>query len=412
MPHKFCDLKAEYFNWKIIMHPIQSPLHSEHVAHKRVLLRADLNVPLKNGSIISDKRLKALMPTLNLILEKNGKIILLTHIDRPEKIDPSLSTKILIPWLTQHGYSVAFESDLNKAYEKSFHDPKTILLIENLRFLPGEKTGDTNLAKSLARLGDLYVNDAFGMIHRTDCSVVALPQLFPPHKRIFGLLIEKELKQAQVLLKNPAPPYTLIIGGNKIRDKIPLMQKLLPQLDFILLCPAIVFTFLHAQNRATGDSLVDQEAIESCKKIIETAKKSTVKIVVPTDYVVSRGSLKGPYMLKKSDDLSYGDYGITIGPETQILFANIIKQSKSCLYNGLMGDLKSPESLQATQAIFQAMIDSKAYSVIGGGDSTAAAELLGFSNKISYLSTGGGALVAYLSGAPLPALELVIHKQN
>lgn len=392
------------------MQPIQSPLHHANLTQKRILLRADLNVPLKNGAILSDERLKALLPTLNLIHQKNGKIILLTHIDRPEKVDPSLSTKMLIPWLNQQGFSVTFEADLDKACEKSFHDPKTILLLENLRFYPGEKSCDPQFAKKLSRLGDIFVNDAFGMLARTDCSVIALPQLFAPNNRMFGLLIEKELTYAHRLLHNPERPYTLIIGGNKVADKIPLIERMLPHLDYLLLCPALVFTFLKAQNKPVGNSLVELSAVDLCKKIEEFAGTHKTRLVYPVDFLVSDGNLSGPYHVKKTDALSPQDYGIAIGPETQTLFGTIIKQSKTCVYNGLMGDVSIPESLQAAQNIFESMAQSHAYTIIAGGDSIAAAHLLGFNESMSYLSTGGGALVAYISGKPLPALDLVLNK--
>ena len=392
------------------MQPIKSDLHHAELAHKRILLRADLNVPLHNGTILSDERLIALLPTLQLIQQKNGKIILLTHIDRPQKADPSLSTKVLVPWLQAHGFEVTFEADLDAAYQKSLHDQKTILLVENLRFYPGEKTTDAAFAKKLARLGDIYVNDAFGMLDRTDCSVVAVPQLFSPDTRMFGLVIEKELTYAHKLLHDPQHPYTLILGGSKIADKIPLIERMVPHLEYLLLCPAVVFTFLKASNKPVGNSLVDNEAIDLCKTIIELAHKHKTTIVYPIDYLVSTGNLSGPYHTQKADHLNPGEYGVTIGPETQVLYASIIKQSKTCVYNGLMGDVRFPESLHAVHSVFNAMAQSQAYTVIAGGDSCAAADVLGVSASISYLSTGGGAFIAYVSGKPLPALDLVLNK--
>lgn len=389
---------------------VKSQLHDANLAGKRVLLRADLNVPMRNGTILSDERLVALTPTLNYILEKGGKIILLTHIGRPKEMDPSLSTRILVPWFSKHGYTISFESDVSVAYAKSYHDPKTILLIENLRFFPGEQTGDQQLAQSLAKLGDLYVNDAFGTLHRTDCSVIALPQLFVPEKRMFGLLIEKELEYANRLLHNPARPFVLIIGGNKIHDKIPLINNLLDKINTLILCPALVFTYLKSEGKSVGSSLVDQESFSACQELKKNAQSHNISIILPSDYVVSSNGFEGTYTIKKADQLTHGDFGISIGPETQKQFSQIIKESKTSIYNGLMGDLNYPQSLEGVKIIFQAMVESKGYSVIGGGDSTGAAEKLGFSNRISYLSTGGGALIAYLSGEKLPALDILINK--
>jgi len=391
------------------MNILKSLLPSTNFAGKRVFLRADLNVPLYNGAIISDLKLHALRPTLDMILEKSGKIILATHIDRPKGYDPSLSTQILIPWLTAQGYTVAFEADLKQAYAKSFHDPKTILLLDNLRFFPEEKGHDAQFAQSLARLGDYYVNDAFGAMHRLDCSVAQVPQLFTADKRMFGLLVERELANAQRLL-NPEKPFTLIIGGNKTSDKIPLIKQLLPHIDTLLLCPAPVFTFLKAENKPVGTSLVDNDAIDSCLNLKNDAQRYNVTIKTPLDYMVSHDTFHGPFYIVPENKLSNIDYGISIGPITKELFGEIIANSKTIFYNGLMGDLNHPETLEGVQALFTAMANSNGYCVIGGGDSTAAAQILGLAQKVDFLSTGGGALIAYLSNQQLPALEILINK--
>lgn len=392
------------------MNELKSPLSSANLHGQRVLLRADLNVPLNNGSILSDARLKAIMPTINLILSKGGKIVLITHIGRPSDQEATLSTKTLLPWFAQKGYSCVFENDLNNAYAKSFHEPKTILLLENLRFYTGEKQNDTLFAQNLARLGDIYVNDAFGNLHRSDCSMIEVPRLFTPQKRMFGLLIEEEINHANKLLHNPAHPFVFIIGGNKIKDKIPLINNLLDKIDTIILCPAVVFSYLKSEGKPVGSSLIDQESFAACQILKKNAQEYNVSIVLPVDYVVSSNGFAGPYTIKKADQLTNGDVAISIGPETEILLKEIINRSKTCFYNGLMGDLTVAESLHGVKAIFEAMAESKGYSVIGGGDSTAAAEKLGFSKRISYLSSGGGALIAYLGGEKLPALELLLNK--
>ncbi len=392
------------------MNDLKSPLSLTNLTGQRVLLRADLNVPLANGSIVSDTRLQAIIPTINMILEKGGKIILITHIGRPKDQEATLSTKTLLAWFAQHGYSCVFENDLDRAYSKSFHDPKTILLLENLRFYTGEKQNDVTFAQSLARLGDIYVNDAFGNLHHSDCSMVEVPRLFSPHKRMFGLLIEKEINHANKLLNDPSSPFVFIVGGNKIHDKIPLITHLLGKIDTLILCPALVFTFLKSENKPVGSSFIDQESITSCQEFKKNAQTKNVSIVLPSDYIVSNNGFEGPYSVKKAEQLTHGDFGISIGPETQKHFSQIIRESKTSFYNGLMGDLMYPQSLEGVKNIFHAMAESKGYSVIGGGDSTGAAEKLGFSNRISYLSTGGGALMAYLSGQTLPALDVLVNK--
>lgn len=388
------------------MKSVKSPLPSLDLNGQRIFLRADLNVPLKEGAILSDTRLKALIPTINLILNKGGKIILATHIGRPLDHETTLSTKTLLPWFAQQGYTVVFENNLQDAYVKSFHDPKTILLLENLRFYPGEKQNDPAFAQSLARLGDVYVNDAFGNLHHNDCSMIEVPRLFTPHRRIIGLLIEKELIAAQHLLNDPTHPVVVIVGGNKINDKIPMLKNLIESIDFLLLCPAIVFAYLKSQGLSTFGS-IDSDAQAACEQL---AQKANTQILVPLDYMVSSQGFSGPYTIKKASELKRDDFAIAIGPETQKLYVSIIKKSKTSFYNGLMGDLKYPQTLTATKAIFQAMADSQGFSCIGGGDSAGAAQLLGFNTQISSISSGGGALMALLSGQKLPTLELLLNK--
>ena len=336
------------------MNNLKSPLCTAHLTGQRVLVRADLNVPLSNGSILSDMRLRAIEPTLNLILEKGGKIILITHIGRPKDQEATLSTKTLLPWFAQHGYSCVFENDLNNAYAKSFHDPKTILLLENLRFYTGEKQNDPVFAQNLARLADIYVDDAFGNLHRSDCSMVEVPQLFSAQKRMFGLLIEKEINHANKLLLNPAHPFVCIVGGNKIKDKLPLITHLLDKIDTLILCPALAFTYAKSENKPVGSSLVDQESLEACRLLKKNAQAHNVSIIAPSDYVVSNNGFAGPYSTKKADQLTPGDFGISIGPETEQQFSLIIKESKTSFYNGLMGDLAYPQSLEGIKTIFTA----------------------------------------------------------
>jgi phosphoglycerate kinase len=385
---------------------IKSPLLELNCKEKRIFLRADLNIPLHGGKILSDFRLKAIQPTLDYILQKGGKIILATHIDRPKGYDPLLSTQVLLDWFKKNSYSVIFETDLKNAYTKSFGDPHTIVLLDNLRFYPGEKGCDPQFAQSLARLGDYYINDAFGMLASTDCSVWQVPQLFAPEKRMFGLLIEKELAHAQIL-SSAKKPFTMIIGGNKITEKIQFIHNLLPQLDYLLLCPAFVFSFLKAQGSSVGISRVDPETFTACLATMQEAQNYGVKIIMPVDYWVSNNSFGNSLTVKAAHDLNNHDYGISIGLQTQAIFKDIIMQSKTVLYNGLMGDLAYPESLNAIKDLFATMAQSSAYTVIGGGDSAAAAYLFGFENAIDYISTGGGALIAYLSNQELPALKIL-----
>ncbi len=386
-----------------------SPLPQTDLFQKRVFVQADLNVPLDKGQIVSDFRLQEILPTIDLILAKQGKIILATHIDRPQKYDPTLSTSNLVPWFEKKGYTITFESDLAKAHQKSFHDPKSILLLDNLRFYPGEKEKSESFAQQLAQLADFYVNDAFGTLARTDCSVLALPSLFSPEKRCYGLLIEKELRNAQKLL-HPVRPYTVLIGGNKLSDKIPLIYSLIPKIDTLILLPAVVFSFLKAAGKNIGASLVDPVLFEECKKILALAAHHKVTVFFPLDYRVCTNDKKSELIVKDEHNFGKDDSGITIGPKTEQLLQKIILESKTIFYNGLMGFLDSPETLIGIKTIFTVMSQANGYSVIGGGDATAAAYGLGFKDKIGYLSTGGGALIAYLADQKMPALEILINK--
>jgi len=387
---------------------LTSTLPSLSLAQQRVLLRADLNVQL---SILKtyDYRLRAILPTLDLILKKGGKIILTTHIGRPKGYDQALSTQHLIPWFTAKGYTIDFARDLEQAHKKSFENKKAIVLVENLRFFPGEKSQDPTFAKNLAALGDMYVNDAFALIHRADTSVTLVPQLFAPEKRTIGLLMEKELHELSKLVDTPAQPFVLMCGGGKVTDKIPLIAHLLEKTNMLMLCPAIVFTFLKVQGKKVGKSLVDDGAQAVCREILATAAQRGVKIIWPVDYQVADKTFDGPLSLVDANQFPQDGVGVSIGPKTAALFGAEIRRAKTIFYNGTMGTPLRPETLQGFKEILLAMGNSAGFSVIGGGDSVAAAQLLGLADRVSYLSTGGGATLAYLSGQQLPGLAIFIN---
>lgn len=370
----------------------KSALPSWDLQGKRIFVRADLNVPLANGTIQDDFKLQELAPTLNLILEKKGKIVLATHIDRPDHPQPELSTRHFVPWFTHHSYSISYCQTLEQALEESKNDSPTIILLENLRFFPEEINHNPQFALQLKKLADFYVNDAFGTLHRKDCSVYVLPQLFSPENKTFGLLIQKELNNAQKLLA-PAHPFCLIIGGNKADEKIPLIRHLLPKIDSLLVCPTIDM------------ALFEKSEI---KAIASFANKHQITIELPRDYIVGKSLEHGPFVIKNNTNLHPADFPICIGPETQKKYARVIAQSKTAFYNGLMGTTKNMQTLQGVHAIFIAMQHCD-YALVAGGDSTAAARMLGFEGILN-LSTGGGALLAYLSGQKLPALEVLINR--
>jgi len=379
-----------------------SKLNDFDLNKKRVFLRADLNVPLNP---LQDFKLKSTLPTIDLINKKGGKIILATHIGRPKDKEFELSTKNLIPWFEQNGYKIDFESDLQKAYQQSFKDFDKILLLENLRFYDGEKENSKSneFAKQLFKLGDFYVNDAFGVLHRKDTSVYLLPKLFDKEHKTIGLLVEKELKNLEKL-KKPNHPFMLILGGAKIKDKLETLKTLLDKLDTIAILPAIIFTLLKAENKKVGKSLVDISAINFARKIENEIKEKNIKLIFPEDYLIAKDLKPKKLEIKKLENFEVDDIGISFGPETVKFLSNEIERSKTIFFNGLPGFTQHPETLKYVKELFEIMVKSKSYTVIGGGESVAAAIMLGFERKLN-LSTGGGVILYYLSGKELPGLQ-------
>jgi phosphoglycerate kinase len=376
------------------------------INQQRVLVRVDFNVPIINNCIADDYRLKAFIPTLSYLQQQYAQIILITHLGKPKGFDPALSTRILIPWFVKQGYELLFASDINQAYELSRLPENRLILVENLRFFPGEKERDQTFAQDLARLGEFYVNDAFGALHRSDSSLTLTPLCFPPDKRCIGLLVEKELTKLNRILQ-PTPPFIVIVGGGKLQTKIPLLKAMIGKADIILICPAIAFTFLAAQNYAVGSSLVDNTLFDTCIEIITTAAYSKTRIVFPVDYFVSTNGLQPPYTVISADSFKPQDCGVGIGPQTVAQWNDIVAHGKTIFFNGLMGDVSVPDSTRSSVALFSILAHVNAYTVIAGGDSVACAIAQGFEHNISYLSTGGGATLAYLAGQELPGLVVL-----
>lgn len=372
--------------------------------HHNVFLRADLNVPLINGTIHDDFRLQQIIPTIDTIFQHNGTIILATHIGRPGgTYNASLSTKHLLPWFAQHHYNIVFEPNLDAV--KKEYPPKTIVLLENLRFFPGEQKHDKAFAEKLAELASYYVNDAFATLHRHDTSISLLPLYFPEHKRFLGPLIKQELSVLSNLADNPAHPYVVIIGGGKVETKLELIAQLLDTADYIILMPALVFTFMKAQQQATGKSLVDLQATPLLKKLLGKTGPATAQLVYPSDYLIARGSLDGPLQVVSADAIPTDGIGISIGPKSLTSFKPILLQAKTIFFNAASGFPNRPETMLPLYELLTFIAQCPAFSVIAGGDSVAAAQQAGVANKVGYLSTGGGASLAYLGHKKLPGLE-------
>lgn len=382
---------------------IHSIIKTWNLKNKCVFLRADLNAPLNEGSIANDFRLQSVLPTLDYILDQGGTVILATHIGKPVDHEPELSTQHLIPWFEQRGYSIVFVRNIS-AIIRHIKKPKQIILIENLRFFPEEKNGDLFFAKQLASTAEYYVNDAFGAIHRNDCSIAVLPYEFPENKRSIGFLIEKELYALSVLKDNPQHPFIAIVGGKKIEDKIPLIEGLLSTVDALFLCPALCFSFVKALHQPVGKSLIDDTLFSTCTSIISQAENKGIHIILPLDYQIAANDINGPLSVTNATDFPDNAVGISIGPKTVDLLSSTINQAKTIFLNCSMGFADRPETRQSTYAIINAMTKTSATTIIAGGDSVEAAFNSGAADLIDHLSTGGGAALAYLSNNLLPGL--------
>jgi phosphoglycerate kinase len=388
-----------------MIHPTFS---SWNLQNRRVFLRADLNVPLSDGNIRNDFRLTSILPTIDYILNKQGSIVLATHIGRPKNQEPELSTQLLIPWFKQRGYTIQFVQNISTIATMKII-PQQILLLENLRFFPGEKNGDIVFAQELARTAQYYINDAFGTIHEHECSTTLLPYDFSENRRSIGLLMKKELQAFDALTENSAHPFLAILGGGKIKDKIPLISSLLHKVDTVALYPAICFSFLKALGKPVGKSLVDDTILDTCKKIILEAEFANVSYLFPVDYQITYNvsSLDSPLILslsKDADNFPDNAIGISVGPKTVELISKEINRAKTVFLNCAMGFSECPATQQSTRDIIEAMTQSSAKTIIAGGDSVDIALQTEHYQNITHLSTGGGAALAYLSNKLLPGL--------
>ncbi len=370
-----------------------------------VFLRADLNVPLSDGKILSDHRLQAIRPTLDALIKKNAIIVLATHMGRPTDNEPTLSTKQLLPWFKKYGYRIIFCKDPEEVKEQLKRaQPGTILLLENLRFFPGEKGQDPAFAQQLKELAKWYVNDAFGAAHRTDSSLTLLAELFPKERRSLGLLVIKELELLDQLLSNPAQPFGLILGGGKVADKLPLIEHFIGKASFIMLGPAMVFTFLKALGKEVGKSFVDDEMILYAKKVMKKAQEKGTKVSVPVDYLVAKGSVDGPLSIVDADQFPSDGIGISIGPKTIAQWKPHIEKAGTVFFNGSMGFSDRPDTLSGMEQLLTVIAQAPGKTVVAGGDSVAIVNNRSVKG-ITYCSSGGGATLTYLSGKDLPALK-------
>lgn len=392
---------------------------------KKVLVRVDFNVPLNaDKEITDDTRITRAVPTLTYLLEQGAAIILMSHLGRPqkEKLDDGgldydkFSLEPIVSTLEDHlGCQVSFVPDTigEKAKEAvAALEPGHVLLLENTRFYAGEEKGDEDLAKSMADLADVYVNDAFGAAHRAHASTATVAQHFTSDEKAFGFLMEAEVEGAQKLLVNPAHPVTAIVGGAKVSDKILLLEKLLDFADNILIGGAMAYTFSLAEGGKVGNSLVERDKTDNALALMKKAEANGTKIYLPVDTKVGKEfANETPSQIVKSGEIEDEWEGLDIGPGTMENFSAVIAKSKSILWNGPMGVFEMSNFAKGTNAIAEAVAkatqENDAYSLIGGGDSVSAINQAGLAEKVSFVSTGGGAMLELLEGKELPGIAAI-----
>ena len=375
-------------------------LASLDVAGKRVFLRCDLNVPLKNGEITDDGRIRASLPTILNLLERGASLVIGAHLGRPKgEVKPELSLQPVSKRLAEL---------LGQPVDFIIQGSAKVLLLENLRFNAAETSKDdlerSAFAKELAQYADVYVGDGFGAVHRKHASVYDLPSILPSAP---GFLIEAEVEILKKLTQSPVRPYGVVLGGAKVSDKIGVISNLLSKVDVMAIGGGMVFTFLAATGKEIGSSLVEKDLIPTVKELIETARSKGITLVLPTDIVIApEFKQDATPTLVSADEMPADQMGLDIGPESAATFASEIKKCKTVFWNGPMGVFEFPKFAHGTKVVAQALTEVDGIAVVGGGDSAAAVRALGFNDSdFGYISTGGGASLEYLEGKVLPGLQ-------
>ncbi len=385
------------------------------VTGKKVIMRVDFNVPLKDGIISDDRRIRMALPSIRSVLDRGGALILMSHLGRPkgDGHEPEFSLKPVAGRLSELlDTSVTFAEDTvgNDADAKADSlQPGGVLLLENLRFSKAEKKGDTAFAQKLADMADAYCNDAFGTCHRDHASMVAVPQAIKKAGKpaVCGFLVEKEIQYLADVIARPEHPFVAILGGAKVSDKIVVIDNLLNICDKVIIGGAMAYTFFLAQGRTAGGSLVEPDFVDKAKDMLSAGGD---KIMLPVDTHAGDKFEPGCNKQMFEGDIPDGWQGFDIGPKTQALFADQVKKAKTVVWNGPMGVFEMPPFDAGTKTIAQAIADTECTSIIGGGDSAAAIEQLGFSDKVSHVSTGGGASLEMLEGKRFTSVDLLDDK--
>lgn len=384
---------------------------------KKALIRVDFNVPLDEAyNITDDTRMRATVPTIKKILESGGSVILMSHLGRPKE---GPTDKYSLKHLVKHlesllGTQVQFAADCigEEATQKaSALQPGQVLLLENLRFYKEEEKGDADFAKKLARLGDMYINDAFGTAHRAHASTAVIAQFFEKDQRMFGLVMEGEVESAEKVLHKSEKPFTAIIGGAKVSDKIMIIENLLDRATDIIIGGGMAYTFYRACDGQVGNSLVEEDRIQTAKDLMAKAKEKGVIIHLPADSVIAnKFAADADVSSSLSTNIPDGWMGLDIGTMACDMFTKVIMASKTILWNGPMGVFEMDKFQHGTKAVADAVAaatECGAFSLVGGGDSVAAVNQFGYTDKVSYVSTGGGAMLEYFEGKELPGIAAV-----
>ena len=384
---------------------------------KKALIRVDFNVPLNENLEVTDTtRIEAAKPTIMKILEDGGSAVLMSHLGRPKGVEEKYSLKHIVQSVTDIlGIQVKFvEDSVGVAAEKAVAELQNgeVLLLENLRFHPEEKAGDKAFAEQLSKLGDIYVNDAFGTAHRAHASTTVVAQFFPEEK-CFGLLLAREIESLKKVLGASEKPVTAILGGSKVSSKITVIENILDKIDHLIIGGGMSFTFIKAMGGKIGDSICEDDKQELALEILKQAKEKGVQVHLPIDVVAADDfSNDANTRIVNIKNIPDGWQGLDAGPKTNIGFSFIIAQSKTILWNGPVGVFEMEKFSKGTIELGNAIADATAdgaFSLVGGGDSVAAVKQFGFADKVSYVSTGGGAMLEMLEGKTLPGIDAILN---
>ncbi|MFN0016514.1 MAG: phosphoglycerate kinase [Saprospiraceae bacterium] len=392
--------------------------------NKKALVRVDFNVPLdKDYKITDDTRIREALPTLRHILDNGGSVILMSHLGRPlQKLNADgsinrekFTLKHLVPHLRRKLKTrIHFADDCvgkNAVKKAAALKPGEVLLLENTRFFPEEEKGDPAFSQKLAALGDVYVNDAFGTAHRAHASTTIVANSFDKKNKCFGLLMEREIENANRVIKNPEKPVTCVVGGAKVSDKIVLLERFLDFADNIIVGGAMAYTFMLAKKGTIGNSLVEPDRVKAAKEFMKKAKAAGVKVLLPKDSVCGdKFAADAAVQVCPSHQIPDGWMGLDIGPLAAKAYARVIRQSKTIIWNGPMGVFEMPAFADGTKTVAKAVARATgkgAFTMVGGGDSVAAVNQMKLAKKVSFVSTGGGAMLEYLEGRELPGIAAI-----